>query len=371
MESSSSPNYNKALIGELKKGRDYTKKLQNLLRRNNHNDSAEDLVVKILRSFSDSLSMLTCCTSGDSYSVSACSSDRILDSGESKKKPAPVVKDRRGCYTRRKTENSMIKIVDRIEDGFAWRKYGQRKILNAKYPRCTHKTEGCKALKQAQKLEDGSEKFHVIYIGHHTCQNGHQNTQTFSDSGDLSFFLLNFDYTKINNSSSLSSITNVQNTPLVEHEDAQSGDLVAFNTNHGQSWKDMIGDLGPSYEELFNNEAYPVQKLLNLLRRNILNDSAEDLVIKILRSFSDSLSVLTSGDSYPVSACSGDRKLNSNILLVEQEDDSNAQSGEHVAFNTNHGQSSIPIWKDMVGDPGSSHEEFFNNGDYLGGGFYV
>ncbi|KAJ9546213.1 hypothetical protein OSB04_025920 [Centaurea solstitialis] len=62
------------------------------------NDSAEDLVIKILRSFSDSLSVLN---SGDSYPVSACSGDRKLDSGDSKKNPAPVVKDRRGCHKRR------------------------------------------------------------------------------------------------------------------------------------------------------------------------------------------------------------------------------------------------------------------------------
>ena len=113
MMETSSPN-NKRLIGELIEGRDSTKKLQNLLRRKTQNDgsvSAEDLVMKILRSFSDSLSVLTSCTSGESYQVSAtttyvgspCSGDRTLDSGESKKKPkpAPVVKDRRGCYKRR------------------------------------------------------------------------------------------------------------------------------------------------------------------------------------------------------------------------------------------------------------------------------
>ncbi|KAJ9546212.1 hypothetical protein OSB04_025919 [Centaurea solstitialis] len=260
MESSSSPNYKKALIRELIKGRDSTKKLLNLLRRNNLNDSAEDLVVKILRSFSDSLSVLNSCNSGDSYPVSACSGDRRFDSGQSKRKPAPapapVVKDRRGCYKRRKTEDSRIKIVDEIEDGFLWRKYGQKEILYSKSPRCyfrcTHKDEGCKALKQVQKLEDGSEKFHVTYIGHHTCQNMHQNTQMFSDSGTRGFFLLNFDDTKLNNSPSLSTITNIQNTHLMEQEDAQS--------DHGQSsipmWKDMISDAGSSQEELFNNGGY-------------------------------------------------------------------------------------------------------------------
>lgn len=279
MMETSSPN-NKRLIGELIKGRDSTKKLQNLLRRRTEDDgsvSAEDLVMKILGSFSDSLSVLTSCNSGESclvsatttYMGSACSGDRALDSGESEKKPAPAVKDRRGCYKRRKTENSWVKIVDTIEDGFAWRKYGQKEILNAKFPRCyfrcTNKNEGCKALKQVQKLEDGSEMFHITYFGHHTCQNVHKNTHMFSDSGALSVFLLNFEDTNINNSSSSpSTITNVQNTPLMEQEDdsnAQSDDdHMAFNTNHGQSsiptWKDMIGDLESSHEDFFNNGGY-------------------------------------------------------------------------------------------------------------------
>ncbi|KAJ9546214.1 hypothetical protein OSB04_025921 [Centaurea solstitialis] len=82
-----------------------------------------------------------------------------------------------------------------------------------------------------------------------------------SNSRALSFFLLNFDDTKINNSPSLSTITKVQNTSLIEQEDysnAQSDDHMGFNTNHGQSSiplrKDMIGDLGSSHEELSTME---------------------------------------------------------------------------------------------------------------------
>ena len=86
----------------------------------------------------------------------------------------------------------------------------------------------------------------------------------FSDSGALSFFLLNFDDTRVNSSpSGPSTITNVQNTPLMKQEDdsnAQSGVHVAFNTNHGQSsipmWKDMISDLGSSHEDFFKNGGY-------------------------------------------------------------------------------------------------------------------
>jgi hypothetical protein len=98
MEEISSPN-KKRLIGELIKGRDSTKKLQNLLRRKNDNDGvlANDLVAKILGSFSNSLSTLSSLGPGELSRLSACCNDRALDSDESEKKP----KDRRGCYKRR------------------------------------------------------------------------------------------------------------------------------------------------------------------------------------------------------------------------------------------------------------------------------
>ncbi|KAK4756013.1 hypothetical protein SAY87_009770 [Trapa incisa] len=61
-----------------------------------------------------------------------------------------------------------------IDDGQAWRKYGQKNILNSKFPRsyyrCTYKHDrDCNATKQVQKMEDGSGLFQTIYIGSHTC----------------------------------------------------------------------------------------------------------------------------------------------------------------------------------------------------------
>ncbi|MFS7969003.1 putative transcription factor WRKY family [Helianthus anomalus] len=268
MEEASTP-YKKRLISELIRGRDCTKKLQNLLRRkvvHGGPESAEDLMMKILGSFSNSLSMLSSWNSGElcPAPVPTTSSDgRTWESGESEKTPA--VKDRRGCYKRRKTEDSWVKIANTVEDGFAWRKYGQKVILDAKFPRCyyrcTHKSEGCKALKQVQKLEDGTERFHITYFGSHTCQNINNNTtQIFSNSEDLCFYLLDFENSGINHSSStLSTITNAHITPSIEQEDdsnAQSDDYLASSnrdTSSKYSWKDMIGNLEPSYDNILKD----------------------------------------------------------------------------------------------------------------------
>ncbi|KAJ0614384.1 putative transcription factor WRKY family [Helianthus annuus] len=94
-----------------------------------------------------------------------------------RKTSAPTMKGQRGLDKRRKTEMKVIRASSITDDGYAWRKYGQKLILHNMFPRCyfrcAHKvTTGCQALKQVQQLEDdGSNKFHITYIGHHTCPN--------------------------------------------------------------------------------------------------------------------------------------------------------------------------------------------------------
>ncbi|KAJ3683067.1 hypothetical protein LUZ60_013294 [Juncus effusus] len=68
------------------------------------------------------------------------------------------------------------------EDGYNWRKYGQKEILGAKFPRayyrCTHqKTQQCLATKQVQRSDEDPTIFKVTYLGNHTCmQNGGQTS---------------------------------------------------------------------------------------------------------------------------------------------------------------------------------------------------
>ncbi|KAL6599943.1 hypothetical protein ACP70R_045594 [Stipagrostis hirtigluma subsp. patula] len=61
-----------------------------------------------------------------------------------------------------------------FDDGYSWRKYGQKEILGAKYPRgyymCLHRhSQKCKATKQVQRNDDDTRAFDVIYCGEHTC----------------------------------------------------------------------------------------------------------------------------------------------------------------------------------------------------------
>ncbi|XVE54632.1 hypothetical protein DITRI_Ditri03aG0097600 [Diplodiscus trichospermus] len=66
-------------------------------------------------------------------------------------------------------------LEEHLDDGFSWRKYGQRDILGAKYPRgyyrCTHRNAqgGCSAIKQVQQSNDDPTIFEITYCGAHTC----------------------------------------------------------------------------------------------------------------------------------------------------------------------------------------------------------
>uniref|UniRef100_A0A0D9V3P3 WRKY domain-containing protein n=1 Tax=Leersia perrieri TaxID=77586 RepID=A0A0D9V3P3_9ORYZ len=69
---------------------------------------------------------------------------------------------------------SSVQDIGPLDDGFSWRKYGQKDILGAKYPRayfrCTHRhTQGCHASKQVQRADADPLLFDVVYQGNHTC----------------------------------------------------------------------------------------------------------------------------------------------------------------------------------------------------------
>ncbi|CAL1408122.1 unnamed protein product [Linum trigynum] len=194
------------IIKELVQGQEFTSQLQLLLQTQSTNGGGDlqycysstttELLHKISRSFTDAISALSTAANGSSdhenfqavshgeQQSSAGSGPFEEDSGESRKRPAAAVgksgaagRDNRGTYKRRKAGHSSVIISPSFsQDGHGWRKYGQKEILHAKFPRsyfrCTHKHEqGCKATKQVQRLEQEDEMYSITYLGHHTCEN--------------------------------------------------------------------------------------------------------------------------------------------------------------------------------------------------------
>ncbi|XP_047328552.1 WRKY DNA-binding transcription factor 70-like [Impatiens glandulifera] len=178
-------------IEELIKGKDSLIRLKNFLQHRlgsdgSDSESTKELVAGISRSFTSVISMLN--PDAKESQISDTTLDRKSMISDVTSKPPPTVKDRRGCYKRRKSEESWQKVSSTMEDGYAWRKYGQKEILNSNFPRCyfrcTHKyDQGCKALKQIQMMHDEPVRYKIIYIGRHSC-----TTTTTSPSFDQGLF---------------------------------------------------------------------------------------------------------------------------------------------------------------------------------------
>lgn len=71
-------------------------------------------------------------------------------------------------------QKSVVMLKELVDDGQCWRKYGQKEILGAKYPReyyrCTYRDDlGCAATKMVQRVNEGNA-YKITYRGHHTCR---------------------------------------------------------------------------------------------------------------------------------------------------------------------------------------------------------
>ncbi|KHN29497.1 WRKY DNA-binding transcription factor 70-like [Glycine soja] len=170
-------------IEELLRGRDSAQQLKSVINGTYDDGSAtpfaQQLVKEVLMSFTNSLLFLHNNPTSEShhvFNVQVWDSPKSEDSQESNCKSS-TIKEPRGCYKRRRTEQTWEKESEApIDDGHHWRKYGQKEILNAKFPRnyyrCTHKfDQGCQATKQVQRVQEEPILFKTTYYGHHTCKN--------------------------------------------------------------------------------------------------------------------------------------------------------------------------------------------------------
>ncbi|XP_038891298.1 probable WRKY transcription factor 54 [Benincasa hispida] len=155
-------------------GRDSAARLQILLRSAAAtDDNQQALATKILSSITEAISILESAGDESSYPDHSLCSD--LDSGDSRRSTA--VKNNLGrTNKRRRLTNTRVITRATAEDEYAWRKYGQKVILNATYPRsyfrCTHKyDQSCRATKQVQRMEgtDSEIMYKITYISDHTC----------------------------------------------------------------------------------------------------------------------------------------------------------------------------------------------------------
>nr|GEW71410.1 probable WRKY transcription factor 70 [Tanacetum cinerariifolium] len=304
MESSSRPgslpcNRIKA-TQELTRGKQLTYKLREMLGQQEKIDSdlklVDGVVSEILGMFDNTLSILNSYTFNEKLphiQSSAVDDQQSHDSGESDKSVRSV-KTKRGCYKRQRTSSTSTKVTSTlIDDGYAWRKYGQKPILNAKYQRnyfrCTHKDEqGCQATKQVQKTDDEPPKYVITYNGHHTCNNLQTASQILSDTpkrADNSF-LLNFETsTPTENKQASPCLISMKQTPndnlpslCLENEQASSSnnytpwDPIAQLSQVSFEPMSMISS-GFDHEDVISSEVFSSTCSTNCYKIDYMNGS--------------------------------------------------------------------------------------------------
>ncbi|KAL7214152.1 hypothetical protein ACSBR1_026551 [Camellia fascicularis] len=181
----------KTLINELAQGKELAKQLQNNLTSSSH-ETCELLIHNILNSYDKALSMLKWNGSvagepqltGAAMGItsesprSLCGSPHSEDSDRDLKDHEHKDGSRKRKSTPRWTQQVQVcpgtGLEGPLDDGYSWRKYGQKDILGAKYPRgyyrCTHRNvQGCLATKQVQRSDEDPTIFEITYRGRHTC----------------------------------------------------------------------------------------------------------------------------------------------------------------------------------------------------------
>ncbi|KAJ6972475.1 WRKY transcription factor 6 [Populus alba x Populus x berolinensis] len=179
----------KTLISELSQGKELAKQLSNHLNPSSSLEARQFLVDKILSSYEKALSLLNWGALVDQQPKPTIGTVEPLHSFANSS-PRSEVSDQdckeecnKDVYKKRKIQprwTEQVKVCSGtglegpLDDGYSWRKYGQKDILGANFPRgyyrCTHRhSQGCLATKQVQRSDEDHSIFEVTYRGRHTC----------------------------------------------------------------------------------------------------------------------------------------------------------------------------------------------------------
>ncbi|KAJ1429512.1 WRKY domain [Sesbania bispinosa] len=235
------------LIDELMQGKKLAKQLcDHLVSPSSSHVSNEVLIEKILSSYEKALTMLKWRAN---VGESKTNNGNMMDShcsftnGSPKSEVLDPEVKHKDVFKKRKTMPSWTKQVvcsgtaleRSLDDGYSWRKYGQKDILGAKFPRgyyrCTHRNaQGCLATKQVQKSDEDEKIFEITYKGRHTCTQARNLNKAFPST------------TKIGLAENKHQ-THQKNQPQEEKTEQPQGTIFSFGS-----------DLEVKLEELDNKE---------------------------------------------------------------------------------------------------------------------
>ncbi|TKY74128.1 WRKY transcription factor 30 [Spatholobus suberectus] len=181
-----------SIIHELLQGLELARQLQVYLHMPSSSQETRDLLIqKIISTFEKALEMVNWkgpVPAGESSQqppgVAVRMSDSPLSSSPRSEDSDRDLKDQdHNAFKKRNTLPRWTKqirvtpgmgVEGPLDDGYSWRKYGQKDILGAMYPRgyyrCTHRNvQGCMATKQVQRSDEDPTIFEITYRGKHTC----------------------------------------------------------------------------------------------------------------------------------------------------------------------------------------------------------
>ncbi|XP_027335908.1 probable WRKY transcription factor 53 [Abrus precatorius] len=156
-------------------------------------ETNEVLIEKILISYEKALAMLNWkTTEGERKTKNGSMMDShcSFTNGSPRSEVQNLEVKHKDVFKKRKTlprSTDQVKVCSgtphdgSLDDGYSWRKYGQKDILGAKFPRgyfrCTYRNvQGCLATKQVQKSDEDPMIYEITYKGRHTCtQASHLN----------------------------------------------------------------------------------------------------------------------------------------------------------------------------------------------------
>ncbi|KAA3458798.1 putative WRKY transcription factor 46 [Gossypium australe] len=241
------------LLNELTQGRDFTNMLRKHLHPSSSPETRQVLLDKILCSYDKALSLLNC----SGFMVDTKPRVSTLGSPESD------ASDKKDMFKKRKTSSgwseqirvcSATSLEGPLDDGYCWRKYGQKDILGSNFPRgyyrCTHRySQGCLAGKQVQRSDEDPTIFEVKYRGRHTCNQVPHLVATPKEKGN-----------------------HYREKQQVEEKQKQSKEmLLSFETGLKVKTEDLDNreDIFPSFSFPIESEEVQNGLLLNSLMKNI------------------------------------------------------------------------------------------------------
>ncbi|KAI9098009.1 hypothetical protein K1719_025780 [Acacia pycnantha] len=159
------------LINELLQGRDLARRLQICLNNPSTSPQTPDMLIRaIIAALEKALALLNPATPPPD------SPPFTPTSPESHNKHFQLQHQSTSArWTKQIRISPGMAVESLLDDGFSWRKYGQKDILGAKFPRgyyrCTHRhAQGCLATKQVQRSDQDPTVMEVNYRGNHTCK---------------------------------------------------------------------------------------------------------------------------------------------------------------------------------------------------------